>query len=109
MDDVGLHLSQRRDAGRARSACAAVAMPRLLTVLSLVGTAAMLWVGGGIILHGLAEFGAGVVPHTIEHWGHDAGEAVRLGEGRGRVVCRGARLGCRRDCDRIGIVVAVCT
>ena len=56
-------------------------MPRLLTFLSLIGTAAMLWVGGGIFSHGLAEFGRGVVPHTIEHWGHAAGEAVRLGKG----------------------------
>ncbi len=32
-------------------------MPPFLKVLSLVGTAAMLWVGGGIILHGAAELG----------------------------------------------------
>ena len=77
MDDVGLHMSLRRDAASRGIGHALLwLMPRLLTFLSLVGTAAMLWVGGGIFSHGLAEFGAGVVPHTIEHWGHAAGEAV---------------------------------
>ena len=82
MDDVGLHLSQRRDAGsRALGHALLWLMPRLLSFLSLVGTAAMLWVGGGIFSHGLAEFGAGVVPHTIEHWAHGAGEAVGWASG----------------------------
>ena len=77
MDDVGLHLSLRRDAGsRALGQALLWLMPRLLSFLSLVGTAAMLWVGGGIFSHGLAEFGAGVVPHTIEDIAHAAGEAV---------------------------------
>ena len=77
MDDVGLHLSLRRDAAsRALGHGLLWLMPRLLTFLSLVGTAAMLWVGGGIFSHGLAEFGMGVVPHTIEHWGHAAGETI---------------------------------
>ena len=45
-------------------------MPRVLTVLSVVGTAAMLWVGGGIILHGLETMGvagpAGAA-HAMQH------------------------------------------
>jgi predicted DNA repair protein MutK len=82
MDDVGLHLSERGDAGsRALGHALLWLMPRLLKLLSLLGTAAMLWVGGGIFSHGLAEFGAGVVPHTIEHWGHAAGEAVGWASG----------------------------
>ena len=82
MDDVGLHLSLRRDAGsRALGHALLWLMPRLLQVLSFVGTAAMLWVGGGIFSHGLAEFGAGVVPHTIEHWGQAAGEAAGWARG----------------------------
>lgn len=32
-------------------------MPRLLSLLSTVGTAAMLWVGGGILLHGAEHYG----------------------------------------------------
>jgi len=82
MDDVGLHLSLRRDAASRTVGHALLwLMPRLLSFLSLVGTAAMLWVGGGIFSHGLAEFGAGVVPHTIEEVAHAAGDAVAWASG----------------------------
>ncbi len=58
MDDVGLHLAQRRSpAARATGRGLVAAMPRVLTVLSVVGTAAMLWVGGGIVIHGLDTLG----------------------------------------------------
>ena len=40
--------------------------------LSFVGTAAMLWVGGGIIVHGLEHFGLNTVPHFIESLSHIA-------------------------------------
>ncbi|MDN3566312.1 DUF808 domain-containing protein [Paeniroseomonas aquatica] len=45
-----------------------VGMPHFLRLLGIVGTAAMLWVGGGIILHGLEEFGV----TAPGHWVHDA-------------------------------------
>ena len=32
-------------------------MPTLMTIISVVGTAAMLWVGGSIIIHGLEVLG----------------------------------------------------
>lgn len=58
MDDVGLHLAEKSSAAAQTTGRALVnAMPHLLTVLSVVGTAAMLWVGGGIILHGVEVFG----------------------------------------------------
>ena len=58
MDDVGLQLAERRSAGtRALGRGLVSAMPNVLTVLSAVGTAAMLWVGGGIVIHGLHELG----------------------------------------------------
>jgi predicted DNA repair protein MutK len=47
-------------------------MPRFLAALTVVGTAAMLWVGGGILVHGLAHYGI----DSIEHALHAAGEAV---------------------------------
>ena len=73
MDDVGLHLSKRGN-GAARGIGHALLwlMPRLLTALSLIGTAAMLWVGGGRLLHGMETLGAGTVPHAA----HDAAHAV---------------------------------
>ena len=73
MDDVGLHLSLRRERLLQSIGHGLVRlMPVLLTALSLIGTAAMLWVGGGIFSHGLEEFSLGVVPHTI----HDVAVAV---------------------------------
>jgi predicted DNA repair protein MutK len=54
MDDVGLHLAQKQSALLRRTGRILVlGMPRLLAALSTVGIAAMLWVGGQIILHGV--------------------------------------------------------
>jgi uncharacterized protein len=47
-------------------------MPVLLKWLSLIGTAAMLWVGGGIISHGLAGYGWS----GIEHFIHDIAKFI---------------------------------
>ena len=52
-------------------------MPKLLTGLAAIGTAAMLWVGGGILVHGLEETGIAVfVPHTIHDVADRMGAAV---------------------------------
>ncbi len=53
MDDIGLHMAKGRvGAGRAIGRGLVSGMPKLLAFLSVVGTAAMLWVGGQIIIHG---------------------------------------------------------
>lgn len=53
MDDVGLHLSARENGFAKKFGRALVkGMPKLLTALTVIGTAAMLWVGGQIIVHG---------------------------------------------------------
>jgi predicted DNA repair protein MutK len=53
MDDIGLDMAKRRlGATRAIGRFLVRGMPKLLGVLSTVGTAAMLWVGGQIIVHG---------------------------------------------------------
>jgi hypothetical protein len=58
MDDVGLALIERPSASAQRvGRLLVVGMPELLRVLSIVGTAAMLWVGGHIILAGTDELG----------------------------------------------------
>jgi len=75
MDDIGLHICKREHPGAKKIGGLLVkAMPPLLGILSVVGTAAMLWVGGGIILHGLEELGwhapadaAHGIQHTVEH------------------------------------------
>ncbi len=53
MDDIGLHMAQRENgATKAFGRALVQGMPKLLAFLSVVGTAAMLWVGGQIIVHG---------------------------------------------------------
>jgi predicted DNA repair protein MutK len=51
-------------------------MPRFLKLLAIVGTAAMLWVGGGILLHGLEELGLPWPAHMAHDAGHAAAQAV---------------------------------
>ena len=72
MDDTGLLLTQRSSALAQRVGRGLVAaMPRLLSVISLVGTVAMLWVGGHILLVNVHEVGWWDAPyewvHDIEH------------------------------------------
>ena len=81
-DDLGLALARLSPASRLAASLAAPlrltgralvqGMPWLLSGLGTIGTAAMIWVGGGIILHGLEEFGLGWPSHAL----HDAGAAV---------------------------------
>ncbi len=73
MDDVGLALSQRPSEGSQRVGRYMVhAMPKLLAALSAIGMAAMLWVGGHILLVGAAELGW----HTPYDLVHDLENAV---------------------------------
>jgi len=80
MDDVGLHLSQRSSKGIAGFGRGLVkGMPKLLTGLTVVGTAAMLWVGGHILLVGtddLGWHGLYAVVHHLEEAAHDATGAI---------------------------------
>lgn len=53
MDDIGLHLAKSERGGiQSFGRMLVRAMPKLFSFLSAVGTAAMLWVGGQIIVHG---------------------------------------------------------
>jgi predicted DNA repair protein MutK len=78
MDDIGLHLSRNGATGAVAGLGRGLvkAMPILLTALSHIGVAAMAWVGGGILLHGLEEFGFGAVPHALHHASEGAGAAT---------------------------------
>ncbi len=51
-------------------------MPVLLKALSVVGTAAMVWVGGGIIIHGLEEYGLPALGHAVHAAAEAAGHAL---------------------------------
>ncbi len=56
-----------------------VGMPYFLSVLAWIGTAAMIWVGGGIVLHGLDEFGVDAPAELLHDLQHDAGASVAGG------------------------------
>ncbi len=83
MDDIGLHMVANRKtaAARAFGRGLVVSMPRLMSVLSTVGTLAMLWVGGNIITHGLDVLGVHEPYATIHHWAEVAGQAVPAATG----------------------------
>lgn len=61
LDDAGLYLSRARDAVRRQLGRAILVFaPWLMKTLSVVGTAAMFMVGGGIVVHGIAPLQGGV-------------------------------------------------
>lgn len=77
MDDIGLHMAERNNAISQKIGRFLVrAMPKLLSALATIGTAAMLWVGGGIILHGLEEFGLGGLAHASHDLAASIGNAM---------------------------------
>ena len=75
LDDIGLHLAKRGNGGvRAVGRGLVHGVPYLLTSLSGIGTAAMLWVGGGIILHSMEELHFGWLPGKIHDAAHHLAE-----------------------------------
>ncbi len=73
-DDFGVRLARRNGVVSGPVGRALVyGMPPFLETLSLVGMVAMLWVGGGILVHGLASFGITGPEHVI----HGLSEAAR--------------------------------
>jgi len=84
MDDIGLHLSERRAAAtRALGRGMVKAMPVVLDWLTRIGTAAMLWVGGGIIVHGLEHFHLTPIPQWVEGVSHWAAGVAAIGPATG--------------------------
>jgi predicted DNA repair protein MutK len=78
LDDIGLHLAGKDSAAAQRLGRGMVkAMPRILAILSTVGIAAMLWVGGHILLVGADDVGwhgpYSLVHHLEEEVHHAAG------------------------------------
>ena len=73
-DDVGLALAQRGRTGFGRALGRGIVkgMPGFMVALTLVGTAAMLWVGGNIVVHALHAIGWHL-PYDLIH-----GAAVRI-------------------------------
>ena len=77
MDDVGVRLAQTRDGLAASFGRGLVrAMPVVLSVLSKVGIAAMLWVGGHILLVGFDDLGVPVLYDAVHHLEEDVEHAL---------------------------------
>lgn len=56
-------------------------MPPALSLLAIVGTAAMIWVGGGILIHGLESFGLAWPAHVAHDLSEAASHATPLAPG----------------------------
>jgi uncharacterized protein len=77
MDDVGLRLAQTGSPSAQKIGRGMVlGMPKLLSALSVIGTAAMVWVGGHILIVGAHELGWDApydFVHGLEDAVHDVG------------------------------------
>ncbi len=79
MDDIGLHMAKRGSAARQAIGRGLVNfMPGLLAGLATIGTAAMLWVGGQIVLHGLHEYHIGGIAEALEALAHSVAGGLPL-------------------------------
>jgi len=77
LDDIGLKMATGDAPGLRRFGEGVVrSMPTVFRVISIVGTAAMLWVGGGIILHALHGYHFTPFPEWVDAASRQAGEAL---------------------------------
>ena len=97
MDDIGVALLKRHDGDSAVGTAVVKGMPIVLKIIGIIGTAAMLWVGGHIVVKGLSEFGAeqpyGFIHHVTESisngalaWLADTGLSMLCGFILGAVI-----------------------
>ncbi|WP_300513647.1 DUF808 domain-containing protein [Aliiroseovarius sp.] len=85
-DDLGLLMSSKGRLGVTRATGRGIvkAMPGFMKLLTVVGTAAMLWVGGKIVVPGLREMGWSPIYDVIKEAAKSASHAV--GEGAAGIV-----------------------
>ena len=77
MDDIGLHMAERSSrVSRAVGRGLVKGMPVVLSSLTVIGTIAMLWVGGGILLHGSHALGLPWPAEPVEHLSHGIAAAT---------------------------------
>ena len=77
LDDIGLHLAGGSGPAAHFGNGLAHVVPTLLSSLAIIGTAAMLWVGGGILLHGLEELHLfDELPHAVDRVAKAAAERI---------------------------------
>ena len=68
LDDAGAHLAGQGRTGAIRSMGRAIvtSAPALFRGIGIIGTVAMLWVGGHLVIENLAEVGVPVFHHILE-------------------------------------------
>lgn len=110
LDDLGLYLSQRQN-GALASTWRAVGRgilrmaPYLMKGLSIVGTAAMFLVGGGILAHGLPGFDSGL-HHLLSAVNNLSGVWATLAAGAGTAIAN-ALLGIAAGAGAVGLMWVV--
>ncbi|GAA2080428.1 DUF808 domain-containing protein [Aeromicrobium halocynthiae] len=81
-DDVGLALAERSSTVAQKVGRFLVrAMPKVLWLLTVVGVAAMLWVGGHILLVGMDELGVPWIYDAVHHLEEAVAGAIGVAEG----------------------------
>lgn len=82
-DDVGLRMAQIGSLRATRWLGRAIVkgMPGFMAFVSMVGTAAMLWVGGSIVIHGLEVLGASAIGNFIRDIAVAAASALPAASG----------------------------
>jgi len=81
-DDMGMALARRETAAlRMLGRGMVKGMPSILGLLGAVGTAAMIWVGGGIVLHGMEEYHLTGLPAFVHHAAVTVGGAAPFAQG----------------------------
>lgn len=82
-DDAGLYLASNADQKPLRRLGRGIvqAMPHVLTGLTVIGTAAMLWVGSAIVVHGLEGFGVHEPGRTIKALAKSTADSAAIAQG----------------------------
>ncbi|MEM5473612.1 DUF808 domain-containing protein [Hoeflea sp. AS60] len=82
-DDVGLKMAQGAYFEATRSLGRAIVrgMPAFMETVASIGTAAMLWVGGSIIIHGLETFDINALGHFVQDMSAKVRDAVSIAPG----------------------------
>ncbi|MEL7011649.1 MAG: DUF808 domain-containing protein [Pseudomonadota bacterium] len=82
-DDVGLYMAKNGPIGPIRAIGRGIVrlMPKFMWLLMVVGTAAMLWVGGSIILHAMSEMGYPTLYEAIKHLAAGIASGLKSGAG----------------------------
>lgn len=76
MDDIGLHMARKPSRSSQTIGRGLVkGMPVVMSALSVIGTFAMLWVGGGILMHGAHTLGLHWPAVPVEHLAHAVAHA----------------------------------